>query len=123
MQGWNINPLTGDYVMSKGAPEQSNSLLLPAYYRLKTKRQQWMYAPDLNYGSDYYTVKKRPANATNSRLEQIGANALQPIVDDGRASEITVEVTGNSRHNSEMKVTVVDAAGNLEVQTFKGLGL
>ena len=123
MQGWLINPLTGDYVLNGGAPTQTNSLQLPAYYRLKIKRKKWMYAPSDDYGSDYYTVVKRPASNSNSLLETIGANALQPIVDDGRASSIEVQVVENVRHGSGLQVTITDSSGQVEVQTFKGVGV
>ena len=47
--GWDIDPVTGDYKMVGGAPSNTSSLTLPAYYRLKISRQQWMYAPNDKY--------------------------------------------------------------------------
>ncbi len=122
MQNWNIDPVKGDYVMEGGAPEQTDSLKVPAYFRLKTKRQQWLYAPDENFGSDFYTIKKRPAENANQRLENIAAAALQPLADDGRASQITATVTQNTRNATGLNVSIIDAAGEVEEQTFTGLG-
>lgn len=108
--------------MSGGAPEQTNSLKLPAYYRVKIKRGQWLYAPDSSYGSDYHTLKKRPSINSNSLLENIGANAVQPIVDDGRAKSIEVQVTENGRHATGLKCKIIDASGQVELVTFPGIG-
>ncbi len=121
MQNWKINPETGDYIIANGAPEQTNSLTIPAYMRLKVQRSRWMYAPNNEYGSDFYTVKKRPSENGNQRLEDIASRALQPLVDDGRAKEITVDITGNSRNAAGMNAVIVDASGEVEQTTFKGI--
>lgn len=123
MQSWTVDPTDGDYVMTNGQPEQSDSLKIPAYFRLKTKRGKWLYAPDEKYGSDFYTVVKRPSENANRRLENVALAALQPILDDGRAAEIDATITVNTRGKSEMAVTIVDAAGEVETETFQGLGL
>lgn len=122
MQSWDIDPIKGDYVNDKGSPKQTNSLKVPAYFRLKTKRQQWLYAPDSKFGSDFYTVQKRPAENGNQRLETIGASALQPIVDDGRATQVEVQITQNTRSAAILSAHITDASGNVETQTFSGLG-
>jgi len=122
MQGWNIDPKTGDYVMDGGAPEQTNSLKLPAYYRLKTKRLSWMYAPDNQYGSDYYTVAKK-TKGTNQLLENIGSRALQPLIDDGRALDIELTAETKDRNSSELECRIVDSSGEVIVETFRGLGV
>lgn len=122
MQNWQIDPKTGDYVLEGGAPVQTNSLTIPAYFRTKIKRQRWLYAPDSDYGSDYFTVSKRPSENGNQRLENIGAKALQPMVDDGRALQVEVTVVENRRDAAGLQVTIVDAAGEVEQETFPGLG-
>ncbi len=109
---WQIDPATGDYVTSQGAPVNTSSLTNPAYIRLKTKRNQWLYAPDSTYGSDFYLIKKRPSVNNNSALETIAAKALQPMVNDGRASKISVTTTVTSRHAVGMEIKVLDARGN-----------
>lgn len=122
-QNWDRDPHTGDYKMEKGAPIQTNSLLIPAYHRLKVKRTQWLYAPDPGYGSDFYLVKKRANTNANTQLENIAERALQPMVDDGRANTITVTVDANTRNGAGMTTKIVDAQGEVEQTTFKGLGL
>lgn len=122
MQSWDIDPTTGDYILLNGSPVTTNSLRVPAYIRLKTKRTQWLYAPDSQYGSDFYTVQKRPAENANQRFESIATKALQPMVDDGRASQVQADVTAIPNRNSvAMDIIVTDANGEVEQVTFNGL--
>jgi phage gp46-like protein len=121
MQTWQMDPTIGDYVMDSGAPEQTNSLQVPAYFRMKIKRTKWMYAPDKNYGSDFYTIAKRPSENGNQRLEGVAIKALQPLVDDGRAQQVTANVTENTRNGAAMDTVIVDASGQVEQTTFKGI--
>jgi phage gp46-like protein len=118
-----LNPATGDYVLSKGAPVQSDALLVPAYVRLKTRRSQWLYAPDSNYGSDFYTVKKRPTESGNQQLENIAVQALQPMIDDGRALQVTAQVVTGNRNSAGMNIEIIDASGGAQETTFPGLGV
>lgn len=122
MQTWNINPQTGDYVMERGAPEQTNSLQVAAYFRLKAKRSRWMYAPDPQWGSNLFMIKKRTTSSDNTLVENTAADALQPIVDSGRASDIEIETVDKARHGISMKVQITDAAGNVERVEFVSLG-
>lgn len=121
MQNWKIDPGTGDYVMDSGSPVETNSLTIPAYVRLKTQRTRWLYAPDNQFGSDFYTVKKRPAENANLKLEDIAGRALKPLLDDGRAKQITVDITENTRNAAGMDAQIIDASGEIENTTFKGL--
>lgn len=112
MSSWQIDPSTGDYLMTNGAPVESEDLAIPAYYRLKVRRGQWMYAPDDEYGSDFWTVKKhfRP-NEVNS-LTDIGLKALQPMVDDGRAADIEASFGSSvGRNDSQINFKITDAMG------------
>lgn len=109
---WEINPHTGDYVMTNGAPIDSASLRYPAYYRLKIPRTRWMYAPDDKYGSDLYTLQKRFSSNDVTPATAIAKRALQPIVDDGRAKSVTVEFLDPAgRNDIQMAATLVDKQG------------
>lgn len=123
MQSWNLDPITGDYIMDGGAPVQTNSLQVPAYFRLKIKRKTWLYAPNDQYGSDFYTLKKRPSTNAGQRLENIAIAALKPITDDGRANRIDVVTDTLTRNGAGMVTTIVDASGTTETVTFTGLGV
>lgn len=106
---WEVDPKTGDYVMEDGAPKITDSLKIPSYIRLKTKRGAWLYAPDTEYGSDFHLMKKRRSSENASTIEDAAARALQPIVDDGRATEIEVETQVLTRNNVGMKVDIIDS--------------
>ena len=121
-QGWDINPDNGDYLQQNGRPVNTNSLKLPAYYRLKIKRKSWQYAPDDKYGSDFFKIVKN-TNQTPSQCETVGGRALQPIVDDGRALTIEVTTVNTSRHGIGLQTKIVDAEGQVETVTFKSLGV
>lgn len=113
-KSWEIDPKTGDYIMEGGSPKETDSLRIPAYIRLKTRRQQWLYAPDTQYGSDFHLVRKRRTTEDASAIESIAARALQPILDDGRADSITVDTTATSRHGVGLQASIVEADGTVE---------
>lgn len=123
MQSWDLDPKKGDYVMTNGAPNETNSLRVPAYFRLKIKRTTWMYAPNAQYGSDFYTLKKLPPNNTGQIIENVAAQALQPLADDGRAKQIEVAAQEISRNGASLSATILDASGREETVTFPGLGV
>lgn len=117
-QTWKIDPRSGDYIMEKGAPVPTDRLSEPCFYRLRTKRTQWMYAPDTDFGSDYYLEKKNRTTGDQSKLETIGAKAVQPIVDDGRASEVEIVATEVARNGVALTLKITDAQGQVERLTI-----
>lgn len=118
MSSWRIDPKTGDTLMVNGSPVEDDSLIYPAYYRLKIKRSQWLYAPNTSYGSDFYTVKKRFNPNDTNPLINIANVALQPMIDDGRASEINASyTTPKSLNDTQLSVEIKDAQG--QPQTLK----
>lgn len=120
MKSWNLNPANGDYVLDAlGSPEQTDSLLIPAYIRLKAPRTRWLYAPDTEWGSDFYTVRKRHSALDGSLCEQIGSRALKPLIDDGRASKVTLTATVQTRTGIGLETKIADAGGNVSSATFK----
>ena len=109
-------------VMVGGAPEQTDSLLVPAYIRMRAKRTKWMYAPDKNWGSDLYTVTKNRSLNDATFLENIAARALKPLIDDDRAESITVSTEVVARHGVGMKTKIIDARGEGEQITLIPIG-
>lgn len=118
MQSWKVNPESGDYLLDKGRPVETNSLQMPAYFRLRTRRREWLYAPDDKYGSDFHTVTRNQTQNGPTFIEALAEQALQPVVDDGRASEI--EITGKleSRSNVSLEVAITDSSGKIERLVF-----
>lgn len=112
-----IDPVQKDYVVENGAPVQDKGLLTPAYIRMTAPRGGWMYAPDEDWGSDFATLKKNITTSDASNIVDIGERSLKPMIDDGRASDATVEITARSRNNVGLKTTLVDALGE-NVETF-----
>jgi phage gp46-like protein len=123
MQNWDLNEKTGDYLMEGGAPKQTDSLRIPAYMRLKVRRRGWLYAPDVKYGSDFWTVKKRQTSRDTTAIENTAARALQPIVDDGRASFVLVDNDGIARSGVGVKCKIVAASGREDQLNLQGLGV
>lgn len=122
-QNWNIDPVTGDYVLVGGAPEQTDSLTIPAYIRLKTTVGQWLYAPDTKYGSRFALIKKRPTGRDTNKVENAAAVALQPILDDGRAVSITVDTTSANRTSVGLKVLIEKQRGVFDQLDIPSLGV
>ena len=113
---WQINPTTGDFLLDAfGLPMRDETLKVPAYIRLKTSRKQWMYAPDNDYGSDFYIARKKTTQ-TSTALENIGNKALQPLIDDNRASSAEFTLNGMTRHGESFLCDIVDV--DKQTETF-----
>jgi phage gp46-like protein len=114
---WKVDPETRDYALTEhGDPVQDTSLLTPAYVRLMTKRTGWLYAPDTNYGSDYPALHIRVPDAAT--VISAGEVALQPLVDEDRATSFTVELTGSARGDLRLRTRIVDDEGRPQVFSF-----
>lgn len=122
-QNWLIDPTTRDYVMEDGAPVETDSLLVPAFHRLRIQQGSWMYQPDDRYGSRFSVFKKRETGGDMSDIENVALIALQPILDDGRASQIGVEATSATRHTVGLKAVVIKARGTFDQFEIPSLGI
>ena len=122
-QNWNIDPARKDYVLVGGSPEQTDSLTVPAYFRLRITVGQWLYAPDSNYGSRFAEIKKRPTGRDTSKIENAASVALQPILDDGRAVSITVETNSANRSSVGLKTVIERQRGVFDQLEIPSLGV
>jgi phage gp46-like protein len=122
-QNWDLDPKTGDYVMTGGAPKQTNSLRVPAYIRLKVPRLGWLYAPNTLYGSDFRAIKKRQTNRDATTLENTAGRALQPIVDDGRSATMDITTTAVSRNGIGLNIKIVEASGTQDQLNLPSIGV
>lgn len=108
---WKIDPDTGDYqIDATGKPVRDESLLTPAYIRLKTPRNGWMYAPDRDFGSDFNFTQKR-IKQTPTLVRNVATRALAPMVRDERALEIFIDIVQAVRHGIELKIDIRQADG------------
>jgi phage gp46-like protein len=112
--GWLIDPSTGDYVLSNGRPVTDPTLNTPAYFRLKTRRTQWLYAPDDTYGSDFYLYGVRHTSTLGINLAAVGNRALKPLVDQGRATSADVEINTETRSSASLTATLVSTGGMVQ---------
>jgi phage gp46-like protein len=113
---WQIDPSTGDYVMVNGRPVLTDSIEIPAYYRIRASRGKWMYAPDNQWGSDLNTLQKQQGTLSLKMIE----TACQPMIDDGRAISVDAEYNTEitlARGNSAVNVNLIEAGG--EQQTLE----
>lgn len=122
-QTWLIDPSTGDYQLEGGRPVETDSLSVAAYIRLKTPRTKWLYAPDTKFGSDFHLLTKRNSTNDTSVIETLAADALQPIADDGRAVEITIDTTQVARHGLALDVELVKKNDKIDNLILTGLGV
>lgn len=123
MSSWRIDPKTGDTIQVNGSPVEDDSLIYPAFYRVKIKRSQWLYAPDTNYGSDLYTVKKRFNPTELDPLQNIVDVSLQPMIDDGRASAVETDyLAPKGLNDAQLSVTITDAEGTPQTLSLPAVG-
>lgn len=113
-----IDPVTRDYVLLDGLLKRdpSNGLLNSIHLRLNTPLGS--YWADKTLGSLLHTLSREKDVVRVQRLaKQYAEQALQPILDDVRATSITV--TSEQPHNGRLYLLfeVVESSG--ETLTFK----
>lgn len=119
MKTWLIDPETRDYRMhANGTPVETDSLLVPAYIRLRAPRRRWMYAPDPNWGSDFWRERRRHQPADGSRHETLANQALQPLLDSGRATAVDSTADLSTRTASGLRITVTPPGAEPETLVF-----
>ena len=119
---WLIDPTTHDYLLEKGSPIKDKSLKFPAYARLRITRGSWLYAPDADYGNDLNLIT-RQSKASGPLIENVMTRALQPMIDDGRATAIDLEPAGNARFGESITLTITDAEERNLSLTLDPVGL
>lgn len=107
----NISTRTGDYTNSR-----IYSLQNAVYLRLETPLGSYWADPLL--GSRLNELKReKDVNRVHLLARQYSAQALQPLVDDGRAQSVTVEAQKGPTGWLFLLITVVDSSGT--PQKFK----
>lgn len=117
-QNLKIDPKTGDYVIVDGRPVEDNSLSTPAYIRVKAKRTQWLFAPDQQWGSDFYLYHRRHLVQDDQNMLATAAAALQPLIDAGRATSVTVVEDASNRSNYQLTATLTQSDQQTTPLTF-----
>lgn len=111
-----IDPSTAAYVRANGDLQRdpAGGLANAIYLRLMTPLGSYWAAPTL--GSRLHElVRAKGVGGIELRAQQFAAAALQPILDDGRASSIDIVTELQTRADASkalaMVITVVDARG------------
>jgi phage gp46-like protein len=101
-----LDPVTCDYVNLNGQIANRNQILTEIYLRLAIPQKKYMYAKDNTTGSLLYTLANQRGVVNKTQLAQIVANALKPMVEQGKIvikeikiprlvlSNITIEING-----------------------------
>ncbi|QOK91582.1 hypothetical protein HF908_08885 [Ralstonia pseudosolanacearum] len=99
-----LDPLTGDY-----SGEVIDHLGNAVYVRLETPLGGWWGNPNL--GSRLHELKREKDVPRIRKLAmQYAEDALKPLLDDGRASSITVEAEQPHDGRCLLQIEVVDAS-------------
>lgn len=122
-QGFKIDPVTKDYVMVGGSPVNDPSITHPVYFRLMVQRTRWMYAPNDRYGSDFWMEKNKNYVAKPTVLEACADRALQPLIDDGRATSVTNTLASRSRNAIGLQCDIVDSQGEPQTIDLPSIGV
>jgi phage gp46-like protein len=107
-----LDPTTGGYLLEDGAltPDPARGLANAVYLRLMTPLGS--YWADATLGSRLHELLRMKDLSRMSALAKAYAEqALQPLIDDGRAQAIAV--TTEQRHDGwlRLRVAVTDAGG------------
>ena len=111
MDAW-IDPTTHDYALLGGklTPDPAGGLANAAYFRLMTPLGSYWAEPTL--GSRLHELQREKDVARVSRLaQQYAEQALQPILDDGRATAIKVD-TARQPGRLLLLITITDSNGH-----------
>ena len=102
-----LNPYDGDYVLNA----QTSSLHNAAYLRIKT--QLGSYWADKTLGSKLHLLaRSKDAISVQTLAKQYAEQALQPLLDDKRASTIEVSAERPRKGWLVLVVDIWDAGGS-----------
>ena len=104
-----INPTTGDLT-----GQRINTLGNAVYIRLMTPLGTWW--KDTTVGSRLHELKRsKDVTRVSKNAKQYAADALKPLLEDGRAETITV--SAEQPHNGwlYLHIEIIDATGNPQV--------
>lgn len=101
-----IDPQTGAYTGQ--LTSASTALVNAAYFRLQTPLGS--YWADTTLGSKLYLLKRSKDTANKTVLaEQYATQALQPLLDDGRATSVSATATRVRTGWMALHITIVDS--------------
>lgn len=105
-----IDPDTGDYTGTRTTGLENAALM-----RLKTPLGAYLFAPAL--GSKLHLLPRKDSENTRALAEQYAYQALQSLITDGRATEVTAAATRKRIGWIDLSVQIMQANG--DVATFE----
>lgn len=117
-----IDPKTGDYVSSGGAPVKTTSVLPAAYRNMRMHQGEWMYWPE--GGSRFHTLQKHRTTSTDDRkIEAMAVQSLKPMIDDGRADSVSCTILRSSRSSVGMQTRIAVGQEAPQVLNLDSIGV
>ncbi len=102
-----LSPVSGDYLTNESVQGIENEL----YIRLVTPLGSWFANPAL--GSRLHELKRQKDLPRFGKLAvQYAEQALQPVLDEGRAQSITVSLREKTKSRLKLMIEAVDNSGS-----------
>lgn len=101
-----IHPITGDYTGDMTAGVENAALI-----RLKTPLGTWPFAPHV--GSKLHQLPQKDLDEARALAEQYAWQALEPLVQGGRATSVTVVATRRRPGWIDLSVSIRQANGDM----------
>lgn len=116
---------TGDYVIdANGKPVLDSTLAPPTRTRLVAHCKGWLHAPNDQWGSFFFSYKKkRSVDFKDGLGESIAAKALEPMSADGRADNIEVTTQFSQRGGTAIAVSLFDRQKQDEYTVITPVGV
>lgn len=117
-----IDPVTKDYVSDgKGSYVKTATCETAAYHQVQDRFGEW--AGDHTAGCRAHAIKRKNNGATMLRLKDAFHDALQVLVDNGRARDLKVELDLDQYGRRVISTQLTDAqVGPLDVSNLLPFG-
>lgn len=106
-----IDTVTKDYIPLNGQIQNSNQLEAQIYQLIQTPKTKWLYAPDSNYGSDFYTLLNQRQRLSKSQILQLVTSALDPLTSTGELTLTSLTVPVLTLGTVNIDIEGVDSSG------------
>ncbi|MFN8770050.1 MAG: hypothetical protein ACK5Z5_02695 [Neisseriaceae bacterium] len=106
-----LDPKTQDYVNLNGQIANRNQILTEIYLRLAMPQKKYMYAKDNSTGSLLYTLANQRGSVNKTQLAQIVANALKPMVEQGKIIIKEIKIPRLVLGNITIEINGTDTSG------------
>lgn len=106
-----LDPQTQDYVNLNGQIANKNQALTEIYLRLMIPQQKYLYAKGAEVGSQLYKLSNQRGTVNKTQLAQIIAEALKPMLEQGRLSIQEIKIPHLVLGNISLEINCTDSSG------------